>query len=163
MSLEPLFKSLEDMKFAEAIRTSAYWFPTIETVHVIGLVLVIGSIAMVDLRLMNLVGKDRPVRAVIDVTIPWTWVAFAIALISGLALFASNAVQYSGNIPFRIKMCLLLVAALNMGFFHLVLHSKLGAVDQVSPPTVAIKTAGALSISLWILIVFFGRWIGFAL
>ena len=128
-----------------------------------GLVFVIGSIATVDLRLMNLAGKTRPVRAVIESVIPWTWAAFALALATGVLLFGSNALQYAGNTPFRIKMCLMLVAALNMAFFHLVLHRTLGTVDQVSPPSGAVRAAGALSITLWMAIVFCGRWIGFVL
>jgi hypothetical protein len=163
MDLTPLFKTIEDLPVSEAIRTSSWWFPSIETVHVVGLVFVIGSIAMVDLRLMNLVGTTRPVRAVIESVIPWTWAAFTLALATGLLLFGSNAVQYAGNGPFRIKMCLMLVAALNMGFFHLALHRTLGTVDQVSPPSGAVRVAGALSITLWMAIVFCGRWIGFVL
>lgn len=163
MDLHPIFQAIEDLPVSTAIRTSSWWFPTIETVHVIGLVFVIGSIAVVDLRLMNLVGKTRPVRAVIETVIPWTWAAFALALVTGLLLFGSNALQYAGNTPFRIKMCLMLVAALNMAFFHLALHRTLGTVDQVSPPSTAVRAAGALSITLWMAIVFCGRWIGFVL
>jgi hypothetical protein len=163
VNVTALLQSIQDLPFPTEIRTSSWWFPSIETVHVIGLVFVIGSIAVVDLRLMNLVGKTRPVRAVIEDVLPWTWSAFTLALITGGLLFASNAIQYSHNIPFRIKMCLMLVAALNMAFFHLALHRTLGTTDQVSPPSGAVKAAGALSITLWIGIVFAGRWIGFAL
>jgi hypothetical protein len=103
------------------------------------------------------------VRAVIEAVIPWTWAAFAVALTTGGLLFASNAIQYTHNTPFKIKMCLMLVAALNMAFFHLALHRTLGTTDQVSPPSGAVRAAGALSITLWIGIVFCGRWIGFVL
>jgi hypothetical protein len=163
MSLKSLFDQIQALPFADAIRTSAYGFPTVETVHVAALVMVIGSIAMVDLRLMDVAGKEKPARQIIREVLPWTWGAFIVAAITGSALFASNANQYWVNKPFRIKMILMLVAGVNMIFFHLVLHKHVEGMEDKAPTPTSVRTAGALSIALWAGIVFAGRWIGFAL
>ncbi|MDB6084480.1 MAG: hypothetical protein JWN43_2361, partial [Gammaproteobacteria bacterium] len=122
---------------------------------------VVGSIAMIDLRL---VGASQTDRSVIDLTgevLPWTWTSFAVAVCSGALLFSSNAVKYFGILPFRLKMMAILLAGINMLYFHFVTYRTAPAWHlQARVPTSA-RVAGGLSLALWISIVTLGRWIGF--
>lgn len=101
--LDSFFQSLQDTSIASAIREGDSLFPWIECVHVLALTLVIGSIAMVDLRLLGLRSRNRGVVEATSEVLPITWTAFAFALISGGMMFASNAVAYAHNSFFRRK------------------------------------------------------------
>src|SRR5580692_1061278 len=118
MALEQVLTRLQDLSLPTQIRESDWMFPTIETVHVFALVLVVGSIMTVDLRLLGFTNKERPFSEVAGEMLPWTWVAFTVAAIAGLLMFSSKALVYYGNIPFRLKMCCLLLAGINMALFH---------------------------------------------
>jgi hypothetical protein len=151
---------LQNQAFPALIRESDWLFPAIETVHVLALVLVVGSISMVDLRLLGLANRSRPASQVMAQALPWTWSAFAVAAIAGLLLFSSKAVTYYGDLPFRLKMSCLLLAGINMLYFHRFTQRRLANWDLGAPPA-AVKTAGGISLFLWIVIVGAGRWIGF--
>ena len=135
-------------------------FPTIETVHVFALVLVVGSIMTVDLRLLGLTNKERPFSQVAAEMLPWTWTAFGVAALAGMLMFSSKALTYYGNIPFRLKMVCLLLAGINMVLFHWLGVRRLATWDHQQPPWSA-KMAGGASLLLWTTIVAAGRWIGF--
>jgi hypothetical protein len=151
---------LQDLDFPTQIRESVWLFPTIETVHVFALVLVVGSIMTVDLRLLGIANRERPFSQLAAEMLPWTWVAFSVAAIAGLLMFSSKAVVYFDNIPFRLKMICLLLAGVNMALFHWLGTRQLERWDQKKPPRAA-RFAGGVSLLLWTLIVAAGRWIGF--
>ena len=160
MALIEACQWLQDLAFPTLIRESDWLFPSIETIHVLALVLVVGSISMVDLRLLGLANRSRPVSEVMAQALPWTWVAFVVAATAGLLLFTSKAVTYYSDLPFRIKMVCLVFAGINMAYFHRFTHRRLGKSATGAPPAAA-KIAGGLSLLLWIVIVAAGRWIGF--
>src|ERR1700730_19387666 len=160
MAVEQALTWLQDLNFPTEIRESPWLFPTIETVHVFALVLVVGSIMTVDLRLLGLTNRDRPFSQIAAEMLPWTWLAFSFAAIAGLLMFSSKALIYYGNIPFRLKMCCLLLAGINMMLFHWLGTRHLDSWDKVRPPRSA-KLAGGASLLLWTVIVAAGRWIGF--
>jgi hypothetical protein len=160
MSLEQTLTRLQDLSFPTQIRESDWLFPTIETVHVFALVLVVGTIMTVDLRLLGFANKERPFRQVASEMLPWTWAAFAIAALAGMLMFSSKALTYYSNFPFRLKMVCLLLAGINMATFHWLGARQLEAWDRGRPPRAA-KLAGGASLLLWTTIVAAGRWIGF--
>jgi hypothetical protein len=151
---------LQELNLPTQIRESDGMFPTIETVHVFALVLVVGTIMTVDLRLLGVANKERPFSEVAAEMLPWTWTAFAIAALAGLLMFSSKALTYYGNIPFRLKMVCLLLAGINMAMFHWLGTRRLAAWDRGRPPLTA-RLAGGASLLLWTTIVAAGRWIGF--
>jgi hypothetical protein len=151
---------LQELDFPTQIRESGFLFPSIETVHVFALVLVVGSIMTVDLRLLGVTNRDRHFSHLASEMLPWTWTAFAVAATAGLLMFTSKAVTYYNDIPFRIKMCCLVLAGLNMAWFHWAGTRHLKMWDHAKPPPAA-KLAGGASLLLWAVIVATGRWIGF--
>jgi len=152
---------LEATPFAVAIAESDWMFPTIETVHVLALVLVIGSIAMLDLRLFGVSRRDMGVMQLATETLPWTWASFVVAVITGALMFASSATKYYGNMPFRFKMLLLALAGINMAAFHLTAYRRVHDWNHQMPPPRGVRLSAACSLGLWIGVVFLGRWIGF--
>jgi hypothetical protein len=160
MAVEEALTWLQELSFPTQIRESEWLFPTIETVHVFALVLVVGSIMTVDLRLLGFTNKERSFSEVAGEMLPWTWVAFTVAAVAGLLMFSSKALVYYGNIPFRLKMCCLLLAGINMALFHWLGTRHLETWDRRRPPSSA-RLAGGASLLLWTTIVAAGRWIGF--
>jgi hypothetical protein len=152
---------LESTAPAIAISESSWLFPGIESVHVLGIAIVVGSITMVDLRLLDLNLRERPVGELIAETLPWTWTAFGVAVCSGALMFSSNATHYWGTVPFRAKMLLLTLAGINMMAFHATIHRSVDSWGRLPPTPWAAKLCGGISLALWVGVVLLGRWIGF--
>lgn len=161
MAINEGFAWLEAQPFATAIAESGWMFPAIEVVHVIALTLVVGSIAMLDLRLLGVSRKDYGVLELAAETLPWTWGAFAVSVLSGFLLFCSAATTYADNIPFRIKLVLLALAGINMLVFHVTAYRTAHRWNHQLPTPWAARVAGTLSLTFWIGVIFCGRWIGF--
>lgn len=158
--LHNLWARIEALPFATSVRESGWIFPTVETLHVLALVIVIGSIFTVDLKLLGLTGRNKSFSEVAHEMLPWTWGAFALASVAGLIMFTSKAATYAANWPFRIKLSFLLLAAVNMLVFQFVSSHKLVGWDRPRPPAGAMFAGGA-SLLLWTGVVATGRWIGF--
>lgn len=161
MAFQNLFEGIEALPFATAIAESTWMFPAIEVTHVLALVMVFGTIAMLDLRLLGVARRDTGVLTLTRETLTWTWACFIIAAITGGLMFASAAVRYSGLLPFQVKMVLLALAGLNMAWFHATTYRSVDQWDHLLPPPAAARFAGGLSLTLWTSIIIAGRWIGF--
>jgi hypothetical protein len=154
---------VEDSAIADAIRENDLLFPTIESVHVVAICLVVGSILVLDLRLLGLASIQRPVSRLVSAILPVTWGAFALAAGSGFLLFLSNATKYLANGCFIAKMLLICAAGVNMLVFHWVSARDLPQWEKDTSPPLRARLAGALSILLWIAVVACGRWIGYTM
>lgn len=163
MNLDALWEWLEYSPVGEFVAISSWAFPAIESAHVVALVLVVGTIAIMDLRLLGLASKSCAVTELSKETLPWTWVAFVAAVITGLLLFASNASGYAANLFFLWKMALIVLAGINMAIFHVFTWKSVHNWDVDCAVPLAGKIAGALSLIFWIVVVTCGRWIGFTL
>lgn len=157
-----LMQMLYNSSIAVAVRESATLFPWIESAHVLMVAIVVGTIAMVDLRLIGISAHRRGARQLIVDMLPFTWVAFVLAVITGGLLFVSNATAYFESMPFRFKLLAILLAGINMGIFHMTAYRKIGDWDDLLPTPKAARIAGFTSLILWVIIVFLGRWIGYA-
>ena len=163
MNLQALFQWLYDSPVGTAIRESGTLFPWVESIHVLSITLVVGSISIVDLRLLGVTSKSRAVSRLTGEVLPFTWVAFIFAAITGVLLFSSNAVKYSHNIFFLAKMSLLVVAFLNMMVFHVITSRGIEHWDESPHPPMTARLAGGVSLLLWIAVIACGRWIGFTM
>jgi len=153
----------ENSALADNIRENDLLFPLIESVHVLSICLVVGSILVVDLRLLGLASINRPVSRVTSGILPLTWTAFAIAVSSGGLLFISNATKYLENGFFVAKIFLILAAGLNMVVFHAISARDLPKWEHETALPLRARLAGGLSILLWVSVVTCGRWIGFTM
>jgi hypothetical protein len=164
MNVDPLLRALEGTSLAQAIAESETLFPWIEGLHVLAITLVVGSIAIVDLRLIGFASRAHAVTRLTKDVLPCTWVAFLVAALSGGLLFMSKAMTYGHNFYFQGKLVLLVLAGVNMVVFQVLVNrdvERWGSTPHTTP--LPAKIAGALSLCLWVAVVAFGRWIGFTL
>ena len=162
--MDALLRWLYESAPGVAIRENDSLFPWIESFHVLAITLVVGSIAIVDLRLIGMSSLDRALTRLTKEVLPVTWIAFCGAVITGLLLFISNAVNYAHNTYFLLKMGALVLAGLNMLFFHFVVGRDIDSWGASAATTPAqARLAGCLSLLLWTCVVGFGRWISFTL
>ena len=163
MTLQTLWDSLEASPVGDFVASSAWAFPTIESVHVIALVTVVGTVTIMDLRLLGLASGSWKVTQLSHDTLRWTWIGFLLAAITGTLLFVSKAHIYAREPWFIGKLALIALAGVNMAVFHALTWKSVTEWDSARPAPTAAKVAGALSLACWVLAVFFGRWIGFTL
>jgi hypothetical protein len=164
MTMSGLLLAAEHTSLAAAMRgeLGGEWlFPIVETLHVISLAMVFGSIAMLDLRLVGTASRDSAVSRLSREVLPYTWGAFICALVTGTLLFVSKAHVYFYNLQFQLKFLCMFLAGVNMAVFHFGIYRRVLEWDERHPPPRAARLAGVLSIALWMAVIFFGRWIGF--
>jgi hypothetical protein len=159
MTLEQLWSTLEAWPLAAHIGET-WWFPLLESLHVLTVALVVGSILMLDLRLLGLAARNQPVRRLAREILGWTWATFALALITGVGMFITRASHYAANPAFQIKIVLLLLAALNVLAFHRLTARGIDRWDTATTLPRPARFAGGCSLALWIAVMLAGRWIG---
>lgn len=158
-----LLNTLNDTDWAVFMRESSWAFPAAESIHVVAIALVVGLIAVVDLRLLGLASVEHALTKLMRDILPWTWGAFCVAVTSGVAMFISQPALYFENTAFRIKVLLLLLAGCNMLYFHLVTFGRIDGWDKSKSTPLAAKFAGGASLTFWVAIVILGRQIGFTM
>lgn len=152
---------LQQTSWATAIRDSLWLFPIIETLHIFGIVALVGSTSILDLRLMGLTFREEPVSKLARRFLPWTWFGFLVQVSTGFLMFASEALKMYGNWAFVMKMILIGVAGLNAFVFHSLAYQSVDKWDNDPIAPVSARIAGTVSILLWFGIVALGRWIAY--
>src|ERR1700753_3983671 len=161
MDVDSILQAIYDWPISAAIRTDYFWFPFFESIHVIAITLVVGSIFIVDLRLLGITSNKKPVTELAKEVLAWTWGLFVSGVFAGRMMFISKATNYSADEFFRYKMLFIVLAGLNMAVFHLFTFRSVEHWDREVPTLIGAKIAGGLSMICWIVVVFCGRWIGF--
>ena len=162
MNWQAIWDWAELSPVGDFVASSSWAFPTFETIHVIAICTVFGTVAIMDLRLLGLASKENRVTELSRDALVWTWSAFLVAAITGSVLWMSKAHVYMRDPWLYWKMGLILVAGINMAIFHVVTWKTIGQWDAGPPPRAA-KIAGFTSLGLWIVVVFCARMIGFTL
>jgi uncharacterized membrane protein len=155
---------LQTTPIAMTVAENDILFPWIESVHVLAIVLVVGTISIVDLRLLGVASLDISAHRLMRDVIPYTWGAFAIAAITGSLMFSSDATHYAHNRLFQAKLIMLVLAGLNMAVFHFfgVRDIERWEAPGATPP-IAAKAAASISLLVWITVVSLGRGTGFTM
>jgi hypothetical protein len=155
---------LQTTPIAMTVAENDILFPWIESVHVLAIVLVVGTISIVDLRLLGVASLDISAHRLMRDVIPYTWGAFAIAAITGSLMFSSDATHYAHNRLFQAKLVMLVLAGLNMAIFHFfgVRDIERWEAPGATPP-IAAKAAASISLLVWITVVSLGRGTGFTM
>ncbi|PCJ22946.1 MAG: hypothetical protein COA96_13025 [SAR86 cluster bacterium] len=155
----PFWIDVENWPISWGIGGTA-WFPFLESIHVIAAALVVGSILMVDLRLLGLAAKRYPITTLSKELVPWSIGAFVIAVITGAGMFITRAASHVVNPAFQWKMALLLLAGLNMAYFHFRVYKHVERWNSSASPPTQVKIIGGLSLFLWSGVMLAGRWVG---
>jgi hypothetical protein len=148
--------AIEMSALGVAMRQSLWLYPIVEIVHLTGIALLVGSIAMLDLRLLG-ISNSLPVRRLASHILPFTAASFLLIVPSGFAMFVAHASDFLQSEVFILKICLILAAGVNAAVFHVGVFR--GASDwdvNRMPPPVA-RLCAALSLLLWISVIACGR------
>jgi uncharacterized membrane protein len=162
-SITGFLEWLQALPWAVFIHQKAWAFTTVEVVHVFAISLVIATIMIVDLRLLGLASKKRPVSELSRQVLPFTWAAFVLAVIAGSLLFISRATDYFVNPMFWVKMALIVIAGINMMVFEFITVRSVQEWNLDPTPPRAARLAGGISIACWVLVLVCGRLIAFTL
>jgi hypothetical protein len=163
MMLDSALVWLHDTSFGTVIRESVWAEPIIETIHVLTLGVFLGFVILLDLRLLDLVLRRTPVSTIFRQLNPWLFGAFGVMLVTGVSLFAGDPVLFYGTIFFKLKMLMLLAAALNVVVFSLTTGRTMMQWDMLPATPRGAKVTGLLSLVLWIAVVACGRGIAYVL
>jgi len=144
---------------SQAINYYPWLWPICESLHFIGLALLVGITGTLDLRLLGFM-KSVSISAIRDF-MPWAIVGFAINLVTGLVFFIGLPRQYVDNVAFYGKMFFLLVAGLNAMFFETRLGSRVLTLGPGEDTPTSFKIVGALSLFSWLAVLYFGRMLPF--
>jgi hypothetical protein len=162
MFLLSICQWVDSTRWNAVMRQSNWAFPTLDTIHTLGIVLVAGTIMLVDLRLLGLALRSVPVAQLVARIVPSTLWGFALMLVSGGALFSSEAVKMYHSPAFRIKVVLLALAGLNALIFHRTIYRDAANWEPGPIAPLRARVAGLLSLIFWIGIIAAGRAIAYA-
>lgn len=152
---------VQHMPSSVALRESLWMYPIIETAHVLGLCLFVGTAWLWDLRLLGLTLRRVPVSHLSAQVLPWTVAGFVLMAVSGLGLVFSEPLRFYSNVFFRIKLVLLALAGLNAVMFHRTVGRRKDEWDLSPIVPWRARLAGALSLGIWSAVIVSGRLIAY--
>lgn len=143
-----------------AMRKSAWMYPIVEIVHIVGFVLLVGAALLFDLRVLGL-GRGLPIPALARHLLRWSRAGLALVVPAGLMMFSAHATEFATNPAFLLKLSLIAAAAANVAFFHFGPYRRVAAWPAAGPAPASAVTAAALSIVIWIAVIACGRLIAY--
>jgi hypothetical protein len=151
-SLLHLFRWLQDNSFIALINGTAWTAAALEIVHYFSMFVLVGSMIVVDLCVLGLLGSGEKVASFADRLFPWMWAGLAFNVLSGFLMFAGSAVAYYRNDIFYDKLIVVLLAVAA----SVVVHVKARALDQSPPVPLGAKVIALVSIGLWVAAIIAG-------
>jgi hypothetical protein len=151
---------IENTGIAVTIRESLWLYPTLEILHIIGFVVLVGAAAMFDMRLLGM-STRLPVDATAHHLLRWSRASLLVVVPSGVLLFISDATEMWANPAFRLKLILLAGAGVNACVFHRWSFRTLGEWNHGAPTPVRARVAAWISLVLWTGVIASGRLIAY--
>ena len=142
-----------------ALHESRYLYLIVLTVHVMTLCVFVGMAVLLNLRLVGVTLRRVPVSEVVGRLLPWTVAGFSVMIISGLLLFYAAPLDKYGNLFFRGKMGLLVLAGVNVWVFYKTVYRSIVDWDLDPVPPRPARVAGVVGLALWAAIITAGRMI----
>lgn len=159
--LEGLAAWIDVLPVSQTIQNVAWAIPTIQAIHILAIAAVIASSALLDLRLLGLIGPIPSVREMTGRFLPGIWIGLAVLAATGAMMVMGEPQRALLNPLFQIKMGLLVVALGSTVVLQWAAPGR-SAFAELSPQRrLAVKVAAGLSLSLWVCIVIAGRWIAY--
>ena len=148
--------AIERLPLAMAMRHELWLYPAVEIFHIIGFVTLVGSIIVLDMRLLGL-SKALPVSLLARHTLPWSMGALLLIVPTGLLMFVAHAGDFIGNPAFVTKMSLLFCAATNAAVFHAGVFRGVAGWDSGVATPAAAKMHALISLLIWLGVLSCGR------
>ena len=143
---------IDAIPFAKALRASHLLFGAVATVHLLGVGLLFGSLAVLDLRLLGL-SRSISVRRLTTHIMPWTLFSFCLIVPSGLAMFLARAPGLIASGLFALKMSLIMAAGVNAGVYYTGVFRSAQEWDTERMPPPGARVAGAVSLAIWVAVL----------
>ncbi len=147
---------LEGSSVGHWMREALWAYPAVETIHIIGLALLFGTIVIVDLRLLGL-GRNISAVAVTRNVLPWTLAGFAVAAVTGSLMFTAHAAEFATLPIFLLKMTLIVLGGINAALLRAGALKSAGLWDVATLPPRRVRAAAAVSLLLWTCVIACGR------
>jgi hypothetical protein len=154
---------LQSTALATWVQESAFGFPIVVGVHILGLTFSVGTLLWVDVRMLGLGLRELRVSEVYRSLAPWFLAGFAAMFASGATLFTAYATSAYSNVYFRIKLVALLLAGANALVFHVVTQRAAAKWDDAQRPPTAVRAAGLASLALWAAVILAGRMMSYTM
>lgn len=151
---------LEASALAQAMRGGLWLYPVVETVHILGFVILVGAVAMFDLRVLGC-ARGLPVDALGRHLLPWSVASLALVVPAGLMLFSAHPQDFIGNRVFLFKLGLIALAGINALLFHLGPYRKVAAWNSGVAAPAAARAHALASLALWIAVIGCGRFLAY--
>jgi hypothetical protein len=158
MSMLPFFQRVEASAVGQAIQQSTWAFAAIESIHLLALAAIGGAVLIVDLRLLGFGLTRQPIRDLARDAQPWLVSSLVVMLVTGVALFCSEAIKCYNSTPFAVKMVSLALALV----FTFTVRRKVVRLDEARVRPLYFKLIALVSLLLWFSVAASGRWIGFS-
>ncbi|MCW5603319.1 MAG: hypothetical protein KIT18_02040 [Burkholderiales bacterium] len=138
------------------MRQDLWLYPIVEIFHISGFVVLVGSIVILDLRLLGL-SRQLPVQQLARHVLPWTLGALVLIVPTGLLMFMAHATDFLTNPAFQLKLLLILLAGVNAAAFHMGALRAAASWDYGGMPPVLARLHAAFSLALWFGVIACGR------
>jgi hypothetical protein len=157
MSLLEICQALQNSETGLAIHESLYFFPVIETMHVLGLSVSVGTIFWFDIRAIGIGMRRQRVSEVFASVKPWMLAGFIMMVLTGALMFWARAADAYANTFFRIKVAGMALSVVNALYFHFKTQKSIPEWDAAPTPPFGVRMAGLFSIVLWLTVIAVGR------
>ena len=161
MSLQNSIQWIYSTEISSTLRDALWVIPTVQSIHIIAIAVLIGSALIVDLRKLGLMASDQSASLVISRYIPRMWGAMSVLLLTGLMMIVAEPERTITNTIFIYKMLLVGTA-----FIFTMIFSRPFLDPEFTLNDVAwgrfVKPIAWLSLAIWVAIIFCGRWIAYA-
>lgn len=148
---------LQGTPLAIFVAETLWAYPLMETLHTIGMAMLVGALGLINLRVLGY-KPELPVLGTRDL-LPLAWLGFTINLISGLALFTSDAVYFFSSWTFRFKLLLIVLGGLNAALLSQSIFRDGAGADVLERPSV--KWIARSSLLFWIMAILAGRLVAY--
>ncbi len=158
MTLLSVFQAIEFSAVGQAIKNSSWAFAVIESIHLLALAAIGGAVLVVDMRLLGMGLKRQSVAEVARDAQPVLVWSLVVMLVTGVALFVSEAIKCYYSTPFWVKMASLALAIV----FTFTIKRRVTLTDQGTSGPGTLRLIALVSLVLWFGVGAGGRWIGFS-
>ena len=151
---------IEALPFARMMRESLWAYPIVETIHIVGFAILVGSVVVFDLRVLGL-SKNLSVRELSRHLLQWSLGSLVLIVPTGFLMFSAHAMDFLGSRTFQLKMALLMAAGINAVIFRTGPYQTVAHWDVATRAPVAAQLSVAASIAIWIAIIACGRFLAY--
>ena len=159
--LEPILRWLQDSALSDAVRSTPFMYATLESLHILGIAVLVGPAFAFDLRLLGVGHRLIPVTRAARYLLPVSHLGLAIAVVTGILLFSAQAVGVAGSGAAPWKLGLLLLAGLNVLVFHRGVHRRVDDWADADATPIAARISAVVSMTSWTGVIFAGRFLAY--